>query len=775
MAYDYVIAFFKRGDQLSRSGLKDGMLADVIDLNDGEVDISAQTKTAYCLVKYPIAEKARLLEGLSNNLEVETKGRDYTADYRSRKLLIDFNDLQTECKDNTLVDKVRSKDEIDIIDGMLFKDILKSSETLNDPVIDVGAVSSGSYTVGSGGDYTTWALAFADIANLTGDLTFTQISNTTESATSTITENLSTYTFTCTNQAPHYGNPVCGYDINWNFDGHLFVNQAGNGGGTIEMKNLMIDSLTGQTGGNAAIWLDAWNDHTCIVHDIIIKCNRDTANRGIYIDENTVAYECYNITIDGATWMGLYTDDCNSACKFENITCVDCDINFDVNNEVATFTNCVSINDQGNAFLDIGNATGNNNASDDASCADGNWSSGSNNQTSITVANEFISTDETNKDFMRLKSDGVCDTGGTSGTITGNTDGIRVYGASVRASIGSDEYKAKAVTGNFNVGALGDYFNWIHAAADLGATMTGNIIYTQISDTIEQGQPFFTTNTNGNDLTTTSDSPPNGDPTAGWESVFHYPGTQFAFDTLTGSGDVTSQYHRFRSTVSAGTSALWYIINAQSGHTFYVHDNMFKGNGYLSAMKLFTSSPKIRMWNNIGWGAGNGSGLEGRTVPSDTIIENCIFYNNADGIDGSDTAGMTIRNTLCLGNTVDFLDIGGGVNGYNNSSEDNTAANGNWGGTGSGNNTSITPANEIISLSDTSSDFMKIKEGGTNQDGGTTVSIVGNTVGNRGNPRPHGSDYSIGASEWLLANKKNVLNGIIQNCVDDGVLQVLNI
>jgi hypothetical protein len=61
------------------------------------------------------------------------------------------------------------------------------------------AISSGSYTVGSGGNYATFNAAFADIAaTLTGNLTLTLISDVTETAGITYVGNLNGYTLKLT-------------------------------------------------------------------------------------------------------------------------------------------------------------------------------------------------------------------------------------------------------------------------------------------------------------------------------------------------------------------------------------------------------------------------------------------------------------------------------------------------------------------------------------------------------------------------------------------------
>ncbi len=75
-------------------------------------------------------------------------------------------------------------------------------------------ISNGNYTVGAGGDYSTWTLAAAAIASvLTGDLTFTQIANTDETGVyiffPAIDISGHTLLFTCA--VPHAGSPIASF------------------------------------------------------------------------------------------------------------------------------------------------------------------------------------------------------------------------------------------------------------------------------------------------------------------------------------------------------------------------------------------------------------------------------------------------------------------------------------------------------------------------------------------------------------------------------------
>jgi hypothetical protein len=107
------------------------------------------------------------------------------------------------------------------------------------------AVTAGSYTVGSGGNYATWYAALSDMYNqtLTGDLTFTQISDVTETqARGSMSPNLGGFRFTITSNSPHYGDITRGWKTTLNYNSSsaywLYPFQITGNNSIIEVKNL---------------------------------------------------------------------------------------------------------------------------------------------------------------------------------------------------------------------------------------------------------------------------------------------------------------------------------------------------------------------------------------------------------------------------------------------------------------------------------------------------------------------------------------------------------
>lgn len=447
---DYLLVFFKVGDKKTAPGkeylgLKDGMPICYIDPNEWNPTISTHMERVFCCLKLPLLWKANIVTALQPNQDDQHVD---PATYRARKSLINFPELETDLKIPNLVKDLRSTKVVPILDGTkLPPSILKSSDQLNPPAIDSNAVSAGSYTAGSGGNYTTWALAFADIANLTADLLFTQIDNTIETASSVMTEALGGFDFTITSNASHLGNPNNGWVTTHNFDGILFNFQA-TGIGNIEVKDLHINIQAVQAGASLIIYSHPNNNHTgnFIVHDNMIDAAGKKA-RAIYIQSTSPTPNplVYNNTIWDIVGLGVGISNVanNADAEIENNTIYSCVIGIDANTKLGVFTNNVCIAN-GTDFLNIGVVvTGNNNASDDGTAANGNWGAGANNVPNITPANEFASLNDTSRNFLKCSRGGDnIFKSGKAPVVGANTTGIRGNARphSTQYSIGADEY-----------------------------------------------------------------------------------------------------------------------------------------------------------------------------------------------------------------------------------------------------------------------------------------------------------------------------------------------
>jgi len=117
-------------------------------------------------------------------------------------------------------------------------------------------VSSGSFTVGSGGDYATISAALGDTtATLTGDLTFTIISNIVQSTITSFPNNFNPdgNTFRLTADTSHDGDPTAGRIVSWTASTDMNIEWDGSATGTIEIDNFVV-RIPSSAGGTARIF-----------------------------------------------------------------------------------------------------------------------------------------------------------------------------------------------------------------------------------------------------------------------------------------------------------------------------------------------------------------------------------------------------------------------------------------------------------------------------------------------------------------------------------------
>lgn len=315
-------------------------------------------------------------------------------------------------------------------------------------------------------------------------------------------------------------------------------------------------------------------------------------------------------------------------------------------------------------------------------------------------------------------------------------------------------------SGTFTVGddVSDDYSTWSAAAADLSATLTGNITFNMTSDITETAQTTWATDLVTHTMLANSNTPHGGDPNVGFKITHSTTGSDiFSTSGLTGtagSGVFEIKNLHFNKTVSNSSDRCMDIFSITTNIKILFHDNLVKANGFTRALRLFDGNATYHIYNNVFWGTTSDAAIRLRSTSgaATTILENNIIFDSQDGLD-CDGNAATIRNNASFSNsTTDYVDQGSAT-GRNNASEDATAANANW-STGTGNQPSITVADEIENTDDTNTDFMKVKASGILADSGVTTTITENTLGIRGTVRPHvsGSDtlFSIGADEFLV-------------------------
>jgi hypothetical protein len=378
MDNNYVYACFKRGDQIisskkhTNSRYFDGMLVDVIDPLESSVytvketnKISGEEKIysiqkkdekflpteyendnskieifesgvisdtmqeVYCIIKF---DKGRLdtLKSYSQEYYTDTDSEGsfiINSNYRKSKKYLDWLDIENELHDLFFEEKIHSPDKIDCIDGetynliACFKDSKDYDFSSRELITDFRAISSGTYTIGGdvGDDYSTLTTAFADLANLTGDLYLIHTSDTTLSSFTSVDIDLNGYTLIVGSDTPHRGAANRGHTINCNRDGNLIAIRC-EGSGNFVFKDLILKQTATLTTTYRILYIinvDAsFNGY---FHDLLFDGNGYSNINFFRIYDNTPVIECWNIK----GWDGdeaIELDVCNSSNNKETTT-----------------------------------------------------------------------------------------------------------------------------------------------------------------------------------------------------------------------------------------------------------------------------------------------------------------------------------------------------------------------------------------------------------------------------------------------------------------------
>jgi hypothetical protein len=287
-------------------------------------------------------------------------------------------------------------------------------------------ITSGSYTVGSGGTYATWDLALADLASpLTGNVTFTQISDVTLTTGAALSiTSLAGYTVLCTSNTPHYGDPTKGW---WTYIQGItaFTNSGGNVPGVFELANLKLSRITRITTGLYHFYNNQAYAYTDRIHDCIFLDNAtsltSTAGNiigGVTGGTNNI-WQIYNCYLYDTITNACQTGRASTATYVENVTAYNATLRgtaFTTGSN-GIFRQCAAFN-YSTCFATAGHQT--NDASSDAT--------GTGTFINLTTANELVDLSPAQPDFLDIKANSRIYQGlapGSSSYLAGHTRDIR--------------------------------------------------------------------------------------------------------------------------------------------------------------------------------------------------------------------------------------------------------------------------------------------------------------------------------------------------------------
>jgi len=426
-------------------GMKSEMLVDYLEPSewDTELWLSDYERKVYPFIKVQKSWKPIIIQAL-NPIEVAGKERE-------RSGYINFKELETLTGIPGLESDILGGSSVPIIDGTrLSPSIIKdSSKRIWEIIKDVNAVSSGTFTIGSGGgdDYSTISGATADIANLTALLEFLLNSNIIDTGTAAITEALGGFTLRFGSNSPHNGDPTSGHVASFDGITHAFPHGE-EGPGISEVRDIQFKRIN-TTNLNTLLSLTVIaTSFTALFHDLLFDLNAGVGRYGFRSLDPTPVCNFYNMLFWDADWYSFLLDanDGNASSIYENITSLNPGRrSFSITSNPGTFRNTYGEAGSQGSFHSATVATGRNNSSDDTGSDNANWSTGTGNVPS-TPTSEFESVSDASSDFAKVKS-GALSTAGAAVAIAGNIAGIRGNAGGrggATPSIGSDEFPVVA-------------------------------------------------------------------------------------------------------------------------------------------------------------------------------------------------------------------------------------------------------------------------------------------------------------------------------------------
>ena len=308
-------------------------------------------------------------------------------------------------------------------------------------------VSSGNFTVGSDGSYATVALAKADTANLTGNLTFKQISALTETANFTVDVAINGFTLTFDSNTIPSGNPNKGHKITLSGTARYVFDIKCSGAGTINVRNQYLDAGSdGIIGSLILLRVGSTFTGTMNINDNLYNGQglRDhyvvqiSDNSSVINMWNNVVWDC-NIRGAGAGGIAFYISTHNALSKYENNTAFNCFEGIDNTGESATYNNFLLFSNTTNIANNTGSVS--NNCGTDATNVGAATDNGA--LVKLTITHEIESTTDTDANFLKIKIGSFLDDNGITAEISANTLGNRGNlrpGTDGNVSIGGDEF-----------------------------------------------------------------------------------------------------------------------------------------------------------------------------------------------------------------------------------------------------------------------------------------------------------------------------------------------
>lgn len=432
-----IYVYWKRGDNGHyKHGMEVGVY-DPIEWGHDEIQemmhFSPWMQTVYQITIHSREEKAEYLEGLEEIGPKDIYGEFIRGhvDHRVSKKMLDIDKLKNVSKDVDIDVKLKSGKHQDKIDCRANKKIAKdtSSATFFPHIPDLRVITSGNYSHGTAGDYSDIIALLADInsGSVDGTFNFTQISDESLSSAITMNQDYGAFDANFLSSAPHGGDITAGWTISSSSGTNLLTCQAQTGAtGIIDFGGISI-VRSGGASALANIFLDGRRAGTEVrFHDLFVDGAGVAATGIIFRSIGGGAgakVKMYNNSIRDCTGNGLSYLSANiPLVDIQQVLVEGCNVGFESASLAATVINSGFVNNTTDV-QNIGGSTGDFNITGDASGANGNWNTGTNNITGVTPGAEW-ELDDTSSEYAA-----VLGSNASSSTTTPTIDASLMDGA----------------------------------------------------------------------------------------------------------------------------------------------------------------------------------------------------------------------------------------------------------------------------------------------------------------------------------------------------------
>lgn len=391
---------------------KDGMIVDILP-DSVEAQVSSWTKNVFALVKVSQAVADACTWGVCADGETRPSACAPVIPLAvlAAKLTGAPADVEAKWRAKDTPVQVYTASA-----ALVAADVKRAKDVVFPDVPDLNAVASGTYTVGTSGNYTTLALAWADAATtLTGDLNFVVNSNLSVSSGAYLKiTNLGGFTCSTYGDTAITGDPTVGRLLTLSTGGGdpLFIEDCHNGKTVLRdlrfVRSNNVDSTRGfiharSNSATTAVW-------TCHVYNCFKNGNGNRA-RGVRLSggsgltfwcHNVVVYNCAANGTSGGEAFLVNASGGAGKIRFENCVAEGCYKGF-AGGSGQTIRNCYAF---GNTVGDIADTTTSYfvryTYTADAT-ANGTFAAGSGgNIGSVSISGQLVSTSRTNANYLKL-------------------------------------------------------------------------------------------------------------------------------------------------------------------------------------------------------------------------------------------------------------------------------------------------------------------------------------------------------------------------------------